>query len=1210
MDQYANSRTAAMRSRVPSRASASLLDALLTSASIAAFLLTVGPAQSQETRIIDGGESVTIPGTYPSPWMPGGVIVVGESGTGRLTIENGGQVVSNFSYIGGNAGSSGTVVVRGAGSHWRTEFASPAGPQGAELYIGYWGTGTLIIEDGGSVSNGDAFIGWPRLEGVPSTSTGIVRVTGPGSLWSTRGIYLGYNDIGGGTLLVEKGGKINSSWVHLMTGANATALVTGIGTEWTSSGTFNISAEAVDSEASLTIADGAVVTAPMLTLAGMTISSRGQNNLALNGTDTARGKLATGQVQKITGNAAVTFDGGVLQATSDQADFLSGFAAGDVTIASGGAFIDSDGHDIGISAVFNGTGDLTKLGEGTLTLTGASTFTGTTDVAGGALSVNGSLASTSTQVQAGATLTGSGALAGAVTVQDGGTLAGFHGQTLTMGSLALASDATLSARLGGNGSTALFGVTGNLAFNGKLAIDAASNLTGATHYTLLTYGGTLTRTPLLLTSLPVGYKASNFTLDTSDGHVTLAVSAAEGQQVWRQGSGAWTSTATHWQDADGNLVSAWAGDTAIFQGSGGTVTVEGSQSLSALRFEADGYTLAHGGAGELVFTDDGNAATREGIRVENGFTATVAAPISGTSTLVKDGTGTLNLTGTNAFSGQTVVEAGRLAVNGSLANSVVTVESGSLGGTGTVGGIIVQSGGTIAPGNSIGTLNVAGNIGFAPGSIYQVEINAAGQSDRIAATGRAILSGGTIQILPDQGIGYVANSPYTILTAARGVNGKFSGTSGGEFAFITPTLGYSSDAVTLTMVRRIDPPTPQPPTPESPTPQPIAFHAVAETKNQYRTADGVEGLGAGNTLYKTILGTSVSGARQAFDALSGEAHASVMSVAYDNGRLVREAILTRLRQPLGSRLASIVQGNDSAAYATDLPGAASQPTAMPVMSALRYSFWGEGFGSFGSIDSNGNAASLDTSTGGFILGADALVSEAVRIGVAGGFTRTTFDVVGRLSSGSNDSVFGALYGSSSWGVVSLRLGASYTWHDFDVSRSIRFPGFADRTHASYGGWTAQAFAELGYRLDLGRVTLEPFAGASVLRLHTDGFAEEGGATALTGYAQDQDLATTTLGLRAETRLSEDLPLTLRGLLGWRHAYGDVEPEMLLAFAGGASTFTVAGAPVDRDALVAEAGLDWQASEAISLGIAYSGQIGEQAQEHALKGSFIWRFGSY
>ncbi|WP_046867096.1 hypothetical protein [Microvirga massiliensis] len=42
--------------------------------------------------------------------------------------------------------------------------------------------------------------------------------------------------------------------------------------------------------------------------------------------------------------------------------------------------------------------------------------------------------------------------------------------------------------------------------------------------------------------------------------------------------------------------------------------------------------------------------------------------------------------------------------------------------------------------------------------------------------------------------------------------------------------------------------------------------------------------------------------------------------------------------------------------------------------------------------------------------------------------------------------------------------------------------------------------------------------------------------------------------------------------------------------------------MDRDALVAEAGLDWQASDAISLGVTYSGQIGERAQDHALKGN--------
>ena len=139
------------------------------------------------------------------------------------------------------------------------------------------------------------------------------------------------------------------------------------------------------------------------------------------------------------------------------------------------------------------------------------------------------------------------------------------------------------------------------------------------------------------------------------------------------------------------------------------------------------------------------------------------------------------------------------------------------------------------------------------------------------------------------------------------------------------------------------------------------------------------------------------------------------------------------------------------------------------------------------------------------------------------------------------------------------------------------------------------------------MALEPFAGASVLRLHTDGFQERGGAAALTGFGRTYELGTTTLGVRAEAQVSHEVPLTLRGLLGWRHAYGDVEPAALVAFAGSVSPFTVVGVPVDRDALVVEAGLDWQASDAVSLGVSYSGQIGSRAQDHALKGNLVWRF---
>jgi outer membrane autotransporter protein len=386
---------------------------------------------------------------------------------------------------------------------------------------------------------------------------------------------------------------------------------------------------------------------------------------------------------------------------------------------------------------------------------------------------------------------------------------------------------------------------------------------------------------------------------------------------------------------------------------------------------------------------------------------------------------------------------------------------------------------------------------------------------------------------------------------------------------------------------------------------------VAATGNQFNVANAVEALGSGNRLFDAVLGQSAAGARQAFDALSGEAYASAATTALGSAVRVQDTLLSRLRNSSMPTFAQ-AQGTYLAAFAADAPDMSRDPVAVeaPTFDPPLFALWGEGFGAWGKAGTNGNAAGLDTSTGGFILGAEARIDRTYTLGVAGGFTRTTFEADARLSSGSNDTIFAAVYGSGSWGNLNLRLGATYAWHDIDVSRTIRFPNFADQAHASHDASTAQAFAEVGYAFDFGRVSFEPFAGASVLRLHTDGFVEEGGAAALTGYSQNQDLATTTLGLRAETRLGDDLPLTLRGMLGWRRAYGDVDPTALLAFADGASSFAVAGTPIDRDALVAEAGLDWQATRDLNLGIAYLGQVGSRAQEHSVKGNLTWRFGTY
>ncbi len=66
------------------------------------------------------------------------------------------------------------------------------------------------------------------------------------------------------------------------------------------------------------------------------------------------------------------------------------------------------------------------------------------------------------------------------------------------------------------------------------------------------------------------------------------------------------------------------------------------------------------------------------------------------------------------------------------------------------------------------------------------------------------------------------------------------------------------------------------------------------------------------------------------------------------------------------------------------------------------------------------------------------------------------------------------------------------------------------------------------------------------------------------------------------------------------------PKALLAFSTGPS-FITAGIPIDKDALVANAGLDLRVSSNATIGVAYTGQVGERAQDHAVKGNFTIRW---
>ena len=574
-------------------------------------------------------------------------------------------------------------------------------------------------------------------------------------------------------------------------------------------------------------------------------------------------------------------------------------------------------------------------------------------------------------------------------------------------------------------------------------------------------------------------------------------------------------------------------------------------------------------AGTLVFNRSGNLA--------------FADVIGGSGAIRQVGPGTTGLTGdSGGFAGTTTVENGILAVNGRLGGALDIWTGGRLQGAGTAGDVNVT--GVIAPGNSIGTLDV-GNIVFNPGSVYEVEVDATGQSDLVRASGTAAINGGSVQVLAGSG-NYAPAATYTILTASGGRTGTFTGGVTSNLAFLDPSLSYDANNVRLTMTRNA-----------------TAFQNVGITPNQIAAGGGVESLGPGNPVHDAVLGLSAPQARYAFDQLSGEIHVSARTAMLEDGRFLRDAVNDRIRAAFDGAGASpapvLAYGPDEA------PTLVSPDHAGPA-------FWSQAYGSWGHWNSDGNAARLDRSTGGFFLGVDAPVFDTWRFGAVAGYGRSGLGASDRNSSGSSDDYHVGLYGGTTWkvsgGDLAFRTGAAYTWHGVSTSRTVSFPGFADTLKGDYKAGAAQLFGELAYGFRAGSLAFEPFANLAYVSLHTDGFTERGNAAALASGPADSDATFATLGLRASTRF--DLgrtAVTLKGMVGWRHAFGNATPNAAMRFAGGGGAFNIGGVPIARDVAVVEAGLDFALSPAATLGVSYAGQFGSGVSDQSARASFNLKF---
>lgn len=601
------------------------------------------------------------------------------------------------------------------------------------------------------------------------------------------------------------------------------------------------------------------------------------------------------------------------------------------------------------------------------------------------------------------------------------------------------------------------------------------------------------------------------------------------------------------------IASQLTGESGITKIGAGTAILTGLNDYTGGTIVDEGTLI-----GSHTSFGSGSIAINAALVFDQAITGSFGNGLTGSGSLTKQGLGRLTLTGENSFDGDTTVAAGTLQVDGNLGSSFTSVLAGGrLGGIGTVGGVRVLSGGRIAPGQSIGTLNVSGTADFDSGSIYELELNSTGQSDRIIATGAAtVASGAFLQLIKTDAPRYVLGTRYTVLTGV-GRTGLFTlqgATRVSQFINIIQTSDANNVYLNVSQTR--------------------AFAAAGLTPNQIAAATGADAP-ANGALYTAIayLQTDAE-AQSAFDAISGEVHASIRAASFEDSRFVREAITNR--------------------FATSAPG--------------ERGLWMHGYGSWGDFDGDGNAADVRRNLGGFFLGGELLNNDSVAIGILAGYGTGDLRVAARNSTADFEDVHLGAYGTIRAGGFTAKLGLAHMWRDVQTRRSIAFTGFSDQLGAAYDLRLFQAFADLGYMVQATpSFAVEPFASLAYVSLNPSQFRETGGTAALaTARPVGTDVTFANLGARLHFGLaSSGIKVIASG--AWRHAAGGGRADPLrLGFAAGPA-FDISAAPIAEDAAALSLQLSGNVSNTISLGLGYSGQVGSRLSDHGVRGNFTLRF---
>jgi uncharacterized protein with beta-barrel porin domain len=896
-------------------------------------------------------------------------------------------------------------------------------------------------------------------------------------------------------------------------------------------------------------------------------------------------------------NILIDRSGTVTGASGISADH---YGTGNITVAGGSLVSSTAGTGIAASQFNNvaGTnGSVTVGGSGDVNAAGG--FGITAEVVGnnnaGSVMVNrtGNVRATNFALLAAASGGGDVTVSGVGNVNSTGSVGIFATATGGNGNVLIAAAGTVSgtrgmfvsaAGLGTSTVTVVNNVTGT-------AINGVDNITDAGLNTVNVTAGTIQ-------GAQNGIFGSS---GTGNINVTIGAGAAVvGTTLYGVFlNGGTAKTVVNNGAISGNFGLGTAGGTTAITNTGSiTGTGGGAVSLGG----ANNSFLMSGAAAALngTATGSGTDTFRLGGNANNSFN--VSQILGGWILLDKTGTSNWTLTGTSTYAGPVTVNAGTLSVNGNLSSaaSLTVNPGGMLGGTGTVGNTTI-AGGTLAPGNSIGTLAVA-SLTMTAASTYLVQISGT-SADKTVVTGTANLAG---KVTVDPLARVAATTTYTIVTAGT-VSGSFSTVdflAANSFAR-NARLSYVGNDVLLT----VDPGLLSPNLPGN------------ATINQKNVAAGIDNaliaganLPAGFNALFALAGTGLANAlTQVFGEIATGSQQTTFNAMNQFMGVMTDPFIAGRGDPIsGGGNPNAYAEEASLAYAAkrkpnDAMAAIHTKAPPPVRTfEQRWSVWAAGYGGSQRTDGNAFVGSNDTrsSIAAGAVGADYRISPNTLAGFALAGGGTNFSVNG-FGSGRSDLFQAGAFIRHNVGPAYLTGALAYGWQDITTDRVVTVAGI-DRLRAQFNANAWSGRIEGGYRFVSQGFGWTPYAAGQFTTFELPAYAEQAivgsNVFALAYTSKSVTDTRSELGLRTDKSFAMPNGIfTLRGRAAWEHDYNpDRAIGATFQTLPGAS-FVVNGARQAADATLVTGSAEMKWVNGWSTAATFEGEFSNVTRSYAGKG---------